>query len=285
MRARLGIPAIAAFALCLTACEMDFGDFERHSKDFHYTYPLAGNGRVSVETFNGSIEVSTWERNEVDISGTKYGPSIDAAESLTINIDHAADSVSVRAVRPSSTRGNRGARFVIKVPQGAVLDRLTSSNGAIRTVGGTGPSRFRTSNSGVKVETLNGRLDAQTSNGTVEVSDIAGDVTAHTSNGRIRADRIDGSVDADTSNGSVDLTLDAIPQSGVKVVTSNGSITVRLPRNPSARIVARTSNSSIDTDYDLRMRGPIAKNRIDGEVGSGGPVIDLTTSNGGIHIR
>jgi hypothetical protein len=285
MRARLLIPALTALMLCLTACEMDLGEFDRHSKDFHYTQPLAANGRLSLETFNGGVEISTWDRDEVDISGTKYGPSIDAVEKLEIKIDRDPSSVTVRAVRPSSTRGGYGARFVIKVPRTAVLDRITASNGAIRTIGGVGPSRFRTSNGTVKVDGLNGRLDATTSNGTVELLDIAGDATGRTSNGRVRAERIRGAVDLETSNGSVDVALDAVPSGGVRVNSSNGSITVRLPREANARIIARTSNASIDSDYDLRMRGQISKNHLDGELGAGGPVVDLTTSNGGIHLR
>jgi DUF4097 and DUF4098 domain-containing protein YvlB len=285
MRSPILVPVIAALMLSLTACEIDLGDSARHSKDFHHNYPLAANGRLSVETFNGGVEISTWDRDEVDISGTKYGPSLDAMESLDVNIDHSPASVSVRAVRPSTTRGGYGVRFVIKVPRSAVLDRITSSNGAIRTVGGSGPSRFRTSNGQVRVEDLHGRLDASTSNGAIEMIGIGGDATAHTSNGRVRGEGIQGAVDVETSNGSVDVGVDAVPQGGVRVNTSNGSITMRLPRDGSARIAARTSNSSIDSEHDLRMRGPVSKNRLEGELGSGGPLVDLATSNGGIHLR
>jgi hypothetical protein len=51
-----------------------------------------------------------------------------------------------------------------------------------------------------------------------------------------------------------------------------------------ARISARTSNSSIATEFDLRAHGEISRNRLEGDIGSGGPLIDLSTSNGSIHI-
>jgi DUF4097 and DUF4098 domain-containing protein YvlB len=304
MRKRFLLPALAAGVLCLTGCEMDLGDFDRHSQDFHFGFPLSANGRLSVETFNGSVEVSTWDRDTVDISGTKYGPSSEAVEALNVNIDHSPDAVSVRVVRPSNVRGNRGARFVIKVPRGVTLDRLITSNGAIRTEGGNGPARLKTSNGAIHVAGLNGNLDAQTSNSSMELLDIEGSVTGHTSNGRVRAERIRGGFEVtssnagisatvapsakpvrlETSNGSVDVRLEDDHAGDLRVTTSNASITVRMAGEPSARVMARTSNGSIRSDFSVRARGEIGKSRLDGELGNGGKLLDLTTSNGSIHL-
>src|SRR5687767_2723603 len=156
-------PAFAAGLLCFTACDFtDIGDFERFSSDFHFSYPLNANGRLSLETFNGSIEVSGWDQNTIDISGTKYGPSQQAANDLPVSIDHTAEAVSIRVVRPVDRRNHQGARFVIKIPRTALLERLTTSNGAIRTVDGVGPARLKTSNGSLHVQGLKGSLDAQT---------------------------------------------------------------------------------------------------------------------------
>ena len=62
--------------------------------------------------------------------------------------------------RPFERRNNLGARFVIKVPRSARLDRITSSNGGIHTTDGAGPARLKTSNGAIQVEDLNGSLDA-----------------------------------------------------------------------------------------------------------------------------
>jgi DUF4097 and DUF4098 domain-containing protein YvlB len=292
MRNYLAMPALAAGLLCLTACEVDLGDFERVNRSFHYNYPLTADGRLEVETFNGSVEISTWERAEVDISGTKYGPSAQAADALQVGVDHSANAVSIRVTRPSNVRGNRGASLVIKVPRGATLDRVITSNGAIRTAGGIGPARLRTSNAAVRVDGLRGPLDVESSNGSLELLDIDGAVTGHTSNSRIKVERARGAaappserpVRLETSNGSVDVRLEEDALADLRVTTSNASITVRLAGDPSARLVARTSNGKIESDFSLRTRGEIGKNRLEGELGSGGPLMDLTTSNGGIHL-
>jgi Toastrack DUF4097 len=284
MHAKLLIPALAALSLGSGGCYIgDFNDGMRHHRDFHYSFPLSAGGRVSLESFNGGVEITPWDQNVVDISGSKWGPTEEAADSLRIDADHTSDSVSVRAVRPSSWRGNLGARFAVKVPKGAVLDRIVTSNGTIRTEEGVGPSRFRTSNGSIHIQGFRGRLDAQTSNGAIELVDVDSDATLHTSNGHIHADRLNGEVDATTSNGGIDLTIEG-RLAGVHAHTSNGGITVRLPEPVNARVVAQTSNSSIRSDFDVRMSGEINKHRLEGTIGSGGPTIDLTTSNGSIRI-
>jgi hypothetical protein len=67
--------------------------------------------------------------------------------------------------------------------------------------------------------------------------------------------------------------------------TSNSSITVRLPSSAGATVRAHTTNSSIDTDFDVSVHGGmISKHRLEGTIGSGGPLLDLGTSNGSIKI-
>jgi DUF4097 and DUF4098 domain-containing protein YvlB len=305
MRLKFIIPALAAGLLCLTACDIeDWGDLGRFTSDFHYSYPLRAGGALSLETFNGSVDISGWDQDTVDISGTKFGPTQSAADNLRVEIDHTPDAVSIRVPRPYGRRNREGARFVIKIPRGAVLDRITSSNGGIRATAGSGPARLKTSNGSVHVEGMDGNLDVQTSNGPVEVRDVKGDVVAHTSNGHIRADGVDGTLDAttsnagvraeigtadravrvETSNGPVELWLPNGLSREVRVNTSNSGITMHLPSALNARVLAHTSNSSISTDFDVSLRGQIDKNHMDATIGSGGPLIDLSTSNGSIRL-
>jgi DUF4097 and DUF4098 domain-containing protein YvlB len=269
MRSTLLLPVLAAALLSLSACDFDdFADGARYTSDFHHSYPMAANGRLAVETFNGSIEVTGWDEPTVDISGTKYARTQQAADDLQVSIDHSANVVTVRVVRSSMTRMNQGARFVIKVPRSAVLERLTSSNGSIRTIDGVGPTRLRTSNGGIRVTGLKGTLEAQTSNGSINA-----ELTA-----------AEGPVRLDTSNGSIELRLPGKFDDDVRAHTSNGSITVRAPEKLNARLAARTSNGRISSDHEVRASGEISKTRLEGVVGAGGPLLDLSTSNGGIRI-
>jgi hypothetical protein len=294
--------ALAAGSLCLSSCIID--DWQHFSKDVHFSYPLNAGGRLEVETFNGSVDVSDWDQNTVDISATKYGPTQAEADDLKVEITNSPDAISIRVPRPSMRRNNQGAKFVIKVPHNALLSRITTSNGSIRTMDGTGPAHLRTSNSSIHVSALAGSLVAETSNGNVELEGVEGDATVHTSNSHIHADRINGSLEAVTTNGSVQSVIQradrsvrvetsnsgvelSLPQhfSGdVRVNTSNGGITLRMPEATNARVQARTSNASITSEFDVRTRGNISRNQLDAVIGSGGPLFDLSTSNSGIRL-
>jgi DUF4097 and DUF4098 domain-containing protein YvlB len=86
----------------------------------------------------------------------------------------------------------------------------------------------------------------------------------------------------ESSNGHIELTMDAARE--VHADTSNSSITVRMPNSAGATLRAHTSNASITSDFDVSVHGAVSKHRLDGTIGSGGPLLDLGTSNGGIKL-
>lgn len=306
MRAKLVFPILLAGLLGLAGCDIeDFDGFGRYPKDFHYSYPLKAGGRLSLESFNGTVEVTGWDQEMVDVNGTKFGPRSDAVDSLKIEISNSPDSVSIRAVRPSDLHGRWGAKFVIRMPRRAIVDLIHTSNGQIHIIDGAGPGRFRTSNGAIRVESFQGSVDAQTSNGPVELTDVTGEAVVRTSNARIHADHLKGSLQAATSNGpitadlaapadrplrlessngGVDVTLPAKFSNDVRINTSNGPITLHMPFEVNARVLARTSNASVNSDFEVRMQGEFGKNHMDGSIGTGGPLLDLTTSNGPIRL-
>jgi hypothetical protein len=270
--------------LLLAGCDWeDFGSSTQYSTDFHYSYPLQPGGRVSLDNFNGSVEIAGWDERTVDISGAKYGATPEARDAVKIDISPAPDSVTIRTIRPSERR-NVGARYILRVPRRTQLDRITTSNGSMRVNSVEGPVRLKTSNGGMKVFNLTGNLDGGTSNGSVELENIKGDCSVKTSNGRVKAQGVQGAFDATTSNGSVDAAVDELHPSGVRVSTSNGGITLRLARAVNARLMARTSNASISSEFDVSARDRNDKHHLEGTIGSGGPVLDLSTSNGSIHV-
>jgi DUF4097 and DUF4098 domain-containing protein YvlB len=133
---------------------------------------------------------------------------------------------------------------------------------------------------------LDGDVVAHTSNGRIHAEHLNGTLEATTSNSGIHADisRADRPVRVETSNGPVDLTLPDGFNRDARVSTNNSSITLHLPAVVNAHVVARTSNSSISTDFDVRMQGEFSKNHMDATIGSGGALLDLSTSNGNIRL-
>jgi hypothetical protein len=258
----------------------------RYHEDFHYSFSQTAGGRLSVDNFNGSVEISGWDQNTVDISGTKYADSEARLRDVRIDVSNGGNWVQVRTLRPEFDRhGNLGAKYVIRVPRQTELATVHSSNGSARVENIDGNVTLHTSNGSVRLAGIHGNVDASSSNGSVEVRKADGHLTFHTSNGSVRAENVRGGVNAITSNGSVDLELETPQSSDVTASTSNGGITVRLPASTNASVNARTSgHDRIYSDFDVTVRGQLAKSRLEGTIGGGGPRIELSTSNGNIRL-
>jgi DUF4097 and DUF4098 domain-containing protein YvlB len=299
--------SLVAGLLLLAGCDIgSFGDSNRFQEDFHSSYPLKPGGRVSVETFNGSVEVLGWEKDSVEISGTKHAATKILLDSMRIDVVASTDTVRIRVARGSERHGSAGARFVLRVPFKTELDRVESSNGSLRVESTQGAARLRTSNGSVRASRIEGGIDATTTNGSIELADSSGPAMLRTSNGSIGVSGVRGALEASTSNGriraqladipagrpikastingGIELTLDSIRDNDVRASTSNGAIALRVPASTSARVRAQTSNSSVSTDFEIRMKGVLSKNHMEGTIGDGGSMFDLSTSNGAIKI-
>jgi DUF4097 and DUF4098 domain-containing protein YvlB len=308
---RVQILALAALAVIPFEVGCDFEAIcdgsERFREDFQYSYNLKPGGRVSVDNSNGSIEILSWEKDAVQIAGNKYASREEDMKNLKIEIRASDSSIEVRTVRPAGRRGNMGAKYFIRVPRQVALDMIHSSNGQIRVEDVEGTLRLETSNGAIRMRKVRGRVDAKTSNGTIEGNDLVGDAVLRTSNGAIRMDRVEGSMEATTSNGSIhaaiakpkpgqplrfessngslDLEIAELTGSEVRATTSNSSITLRLPASIKAQLRASTSNNSITSELDVVTRGTIGKSHLEGDINGGGPLIQLTSSNGSIRVQ
>jgi Putative adhesin len=304
VRGLAGLSLGAAFLL--TGCiDGDFGGaFEHFREDFHFSYPLAAGGTIQLDTFNGGVEISGWDKDLIEIDGTKYASTESRMKQIKIDVSQSANSITIHTSHPLERFGNAGAKFVLHVPNHVELSNITSSNGAIKIEDIEGHSHLRTSNGGIHVMGLKGSLDAETSNGAVDISDVAGNAVIRTSNGSIHAEVKKGNFDAHTTNGSItarlleaddrpvrlqssnghiEVTMDAARE--VRADTSNSSITVRMPGSIGANVRAHTSNSSISSDFDVNVHsGSISKHSLEGTIGAGGPTLDLETTNGSIKL-
>ncbi|MCC7173601.1 MAG: DUF4097 family beta strand repeat protein [Bryobacterales bacterium] len=253
-------------------CELaEFGGSSRFQEEFHKVVPMQAGGRLYLESFNGSVDVSGWDREEADITATKYASTQSAVSAMDVDVVASGDSLRIRSIRPSERWGNMGVRYTIRVPRKTALERVQTSNGAIDVSNLEAPARVMTSNGAVRVDNVTGGLEATTSNGSIRAA--AGSVE----DGR--------PLRLTTSNGSVELSVDRLGSGGAYVKTSNGSITVNLPASISLDVYASTSNARISNDFEDAFRGRSDRRRLEGSIGSGGPRLELATSNGSIRLR
>ncbi len=284
-------PQISVLLLCaallpLGGCVISDFDVARERAEFHYSFDLSPKGRVSLDSFNGAIEVEGWDQNRVEISGTKYAATKELLERLRIETHNDADRVEVRAIRPSELRGNMGARLTVKMPKTAELDRVVTSNGSVTVTDVAAAPRVKTSNGGIDMNSVHGPLVLRSSNGHINVEHAEAAVEAETSNSSIKIhSAASAPIRASSSNGSITLDLGQAPKHDIRAHTSNSSITLHMPESSAARIKADTSNNSIQSDFDVAATSDgRKKSHLSGTIGTGGPTIELSTSNGGIRL-
>ena len=96
-----------------------------------------------------------------------------------------------------------------------------------------------------------------------------------------------GDVRVSTTNGGVHATLDGTTWRGSRLDlgTTNGAISVSVPANYSAHLKAETTNGGISLNHPAADQSGVHRHEIDTNLGSGGPTISFTTTNGGISIQ
>src|SRR5215471_3852832 len=124
---------LTAIAVLLTGCDPEewasFGDSHAYEKDFHYSYALKPGGRLSVENFNGSVEITGWDKDTVEIDGRQYASSLALRDAIKIEVSATEGAVQIRTIRPVERFGNMGVRYSIRAPRRVNLDRIISTNG------------------------------------------------------------------------------------------------------------------------------------------------------------
>lgn len=254
------------------------------------TLPLKSGGYFALSNRNGGIEISSWDREEVRIEALKRVKSShrsyarEVMEELRIEIDtRGDDEVIVETEYPEHYRGGKGLLDAIfggrKKPQISVEYWITVPEEV--------DLRIETTNGKIEIEEITGDTRVSSTNGRIGMYDVRGFIDVSTTNGKIELDGINGGLDAGTTNGTVEVRYSsrADIDADISIRTTNGSIDLGLPKDIDADVNARTTNGHIDTDFPITVRGRQGKKHLSGRINDGGPLIDLKTTNGSIHIR
>ena len=228
-----------------------------------------GFDRVRVQNVNGSIEVSSWAGDEIEIIAYKKVRADDAEragrmmEALTVEVTENGGELNVETVFPKGRRGHSGGFFSWLFGGG--------SSGSSVSYEIKVPKKMN--------------LDLHSTNGALTVTSSSGEMVLGTTNGKIRAEDISGTVRARTTNGSLNISMKEVTKNEeMNLKTTNGSVKLYLPSTINADIEARTTNGRIRCELPLSEGYNKSKRRLDGEINNGGPLIYIKTTNGSVSI-
>lgn len=226
------------------------GDREQYCDVREQTIPARSSLRVDGRD-NGGVEVIGWDRNEILVRSkiqARAGSESEAKELADrIRIDMGDE---IRADGPSTRwQSQWSVSYEIYAPRRINLD-LSANNG------------------GIAISDVEGRIEFETTNGGVSLSGLAGDVRGSTSNGGI----------------DVELTGERWRGEGLDVRTTNGGVELSIPARYSARLETGTVNGGMDIGFPITVQGRINR-RLTTQLGEGGPLVRVTTTNGGVTLR
>lgn len=224
--------------------------------------------RVRVHNVNGSVEVSTWKNDEIEIIAYKKVRADDAEragrlmEAMSIDISENDGALVVETILPRNRRGHSGGFFSWLFGGGGFGSSVSYE---------------------IKVpEKMN--LDLHSTNGALTVIGSSGEIVLGTTNGKIRAEDISGAVRAKTTNGSLNISMKKVDKEELSLKTTNGSVKLYLPPTINADIEARTTNGRIRCELPITEGYKKSKRRLEAEINNGGPLIYIKTTNGSVSI-
>ena len=217
---------------------------------------IPGVSRLTIDPGkNGGVTVKGWLRNDVSIRSRveTWANSVGEATALAglVRVDTSAGQI--KASGPDSQRDSWwSVSYEIFVPQSTDLSTMSF-------------------NGGINLSDIRGRIEFDAKNGGVRLTRVAGNVAGQTSNGGIQ----------------VELTGRTWEGGQLEARTTNGGVTIAMPENYSAHIQTETVNGAIDSDFPISVtvQGRIRPRNLDFNVGSGGPLIHVSTTNGGVKLR
>ncbi len=231
-------------------------------EEFHQTYPLAADGRVSLENLNGGVRITVSDRNEVQVNAVKRAYKQERLNEVKIEVSSTADAIRIRTTYPDQDHNFTSD------------DRGRYNNPAVVDYSITVPRRARLES----IDLVNGSLD---------IDGVEGDVNASTVNGGLVVRGLISETKLNTVNGNLQATFVQLVQSKpLSLGSVNGSVEVVIPSDVNAVIRAETISGSIRNDFGLAVQdGEYVGHSLYGQLGSGGPRIKLSNVNGRIAIK
>jgi len=228
------------------------GDRARHCEVREQALPAPG--RLSVDARqNGGLTIKGWLRSDMLVRS---------------RVEASADTASAAALMASQVS-------------------IDSAGGEVRA---TGPESGNNSWWSVSYEIFvpqNTDLTLKARNGGITISDVRGQIRFEGNNGGVQLKRLAGDVSGATVNGGVQVELAGAIWDGrqLDVTTRNGGVTLAMPAYYSAHIRAETERGGVSSDFPLTVHGDVVPRQMDFNLGSGGPLIHIATTNGRVSLK
>lgn len=192
----------SSFVLCLLLLAVTR---LRAQDELHKSYVLSPNGTVSLTNISGSIRITGWNENRVQVDAVKRGDQEDLGQ-VEIRITESPERLEIATIYPRGGGRNRTrveVNYDLKVPRNTNLLPITSTSGAITISDVGGRISARSTSGDVIVRGSSGEVNLNATSGDVRISDATGNVTAHSTSGDLTITNIRADLTATATSGSL----------------------------------------------------------------------------------
>lgn len=294
--------ALLLAAVVVTGCEVNLnseGIVSRDTKKFTVT----ANPQIELDTFEGSIEVHSWDRDEVEVEIEKRAMEQRLVDDMKVTAEQDGNRIVVKVGPPARSDSFEGVQIGVHFSPSARLRVVLPRNSQLTASSGDGS---------ITIEDVSGKITLRTNDGSVRGSRLNGELMVRSGDGSIRLERVEGKLDVETDDGSITLEakpttlrarttdgairLEVQPDTEVAedwdLQTADGSVVLTLPAEFNAVIDAETRDGVVRANHpSLRQESREGEDReerrrtLRATLGAGGHTVRVRTSDGTIRIE
>ena len=287
---------LVAAAVMFAGCEVNLNTEGLSAREVK-TFKVTGQPEVVLDTFDGSIELHSWDRNEIEVEVEKRAMEQTLLDEIKVDAQQEGDKIVVRVTGPRAER--HGVTIGMHISPTARLRVAVPKNANINAVSGDGS---------IKAEAIEGRIVLRTSDGSITGTRLGGDIQVRSGDGSIRIDNTTGKLDLETDDGSVGvdarpsvlhlrtgdgsvrvaLEPETVMADNWDITTTDGSVVVTLPGVFNAELDAETSDGAVRTNHPLlggdRDDRRERRRTLHSKMGDGGKILKIRSGDGSIRI-
>ena len=216
-------------------------------------------GTVEVSNVAGSVTVTGWDRNEVEITGVLG----DGTERL--DFTKAPRLTRIKVILPERSHNVDDTDLVIKVPVASVLS-INTVSADVRVENVRGTQRLQTVSGDVQSQASGEDVECRTVSGDVSIagSGRKGVVSVTTVSGDATATNVAGEVNGSTVSGTFSFGVGETSRSRLR--STSGDLTLRGPLAADARVDIESISGDVRLDLSGKVPAEFDLSSFNGEI-------------------
>ena len=229
------------------------------AEEVNRTMDAASDGHVHISNISGSVSVSGWSRDEVEVTG-EIGPKVEE-----LIFERSGDRITIKVKVPK--KGGRGIEsdLDVRVPEGSSLDVGTVS-ADIEVTGVNGEQKLEAVSGDIETECDDADVSAGTVSGDVVIRGSGKDAETHSASvsGDVDLYQLAGEVSAETVSGDISVEDGSFDRASFNVV--NGDVTFDSELRDGGKLRAESVNGEIDLQFNGDIAGQFDIDTFNGDI-------------------